>query len=729
MTDTGQPVQRTGDSTSLPSSGDEVYYSYACESSFFALVCAVLPVAIFAAAWSPHVSGELRLLVWGMAAFIILMELMGIGPALARWWYGKGITLTETGIRGRRRFIEWREITGIRMHPLQARTVTLRLDGRPRSVLRRLLLSPVFRLPSFPVVFGEVLPHIYRRRPDLPVPENLRRAMADPEAATSYPRWLGAVLLVPLVLLVITPFLMRNWHFMWGFFPLVLLGGISIVFAGLPAPHTPQQWFALASPSLVPLLPYVMITAIFSSVPRYALNAVVAGFAVVILSASILSMTRAKLTVLRKAAILTMTVLVPALIYAHGVKTSWPKEDITHLVNPPGAWDLFWSEDGALAVHDRVDGNQQRVIDLSTLKATPLPIRAGWPQLRWLDRSHVVRITRAKGDWAIYVFSFRDRRERRVSRSGPLRCGRIRCIAPNGRTLCWLEVPEDGPNPSLRSYDLAEDRAGAIDVDWMPDAAKIEWRGPNWLDDDTVVVWGHDTDPNTPGGATTTLHLLHVRPKEKTTRHTIRKSPLKYWSPSPDFRHAFSHDRHALSSSSRPVLYFDLQADRSAELPAGSVPIWQTDNRYAFRAVHRKEQGTWICRFDPRTMREEPFFKIPADCELLAVSPKGRFALIRTIDKAQVDFVESIATRDGQIAVVELATGRMRWTGAPFPPLFFDSDRKPRVDRGGTSIWSPDERRIVLPDALSLKGPRTYLYAIPDAWLARKAEPRPTGGR
>ncbi|MDP7179457.1 MAG: hypothetical protein QF749_14370, partial [Verrucomicrobiota bacterium] len=127
-----------------------------------------------------------------------------------------------------------------------------------------------------------------------------------------------------------------------------------------------------------------------------------AGFATLILSAAIVLMTRAKLTVLRKMAILAMTVLVPALIYAHGVKTAWAKEDISHLVNPVGAPDLFWSEDGDLAI-DRwaMDGNQQRVIDLSILKASSLPGHAGVQMVRWVDRSCAVRSVHVKKDWAL----------------------------------------------------------------------------------------------------------------------------------------------------------------------------------------------------------------------------------------------------------------------------------------------------------------------------------------
>ena len=694
MTDTGQPGKPADDSAGdQPDAGGEVYYSFARERSVFALVCAALPGVVLGAAYLPHLTGVSSIVVGIFAVFVILMGLWQL--VLHRIMVAKSVTLSEEGIRAGRRFARWDEITGVRMCPFLRRPVALTLGKRQRSVLARLFQAPGIHLPLAPVVFREVLPEISRRFPHMPASENLRRAMADPEATTSDPRWFGVAFFTLLAGLVMTPYLVRHWHIMWSFVPLFLLyPGAMLIFVTLPAPHTAQQRFVRTALGPGPMVVALAATqAIVLGVPGYVLDTVVAGFAIVILIASIVLVTRAKLTVLRKAVILTIAVLVPALIYAHGVKTSWSKEDITHLVNPPGVPDLFWSEDGALAIEDWVDGNQQRVIDLSTLKATPLPVHAGWQMVRSLDRSCVVRIVRVKKDSALYVYSLRDGRELRMPTAERFRCGNIRCVSPNGRMLCWLDLHDDGGKPSLRSYDLARGPPGTIEVTWPASAGKIEWRGPNWLDDDTVVVWGHDTD----------LHLLHVRPEEGTTNHISRKAPCAKWSVSPDFRHAFAYD----SSDSRGVLYFDLRADRSAELAAGGVPIWQTDNRYAFRAVRRGEQGTWICRFDPLTMIEAPLFKLPTDSELVAVSPKGRLALIQTS-----------RIRLANLAVVELATGKTRWMDVPLAFLMSDSDREPRVIRGGTSIWSPDERRVVLMHLrLSPVGLGTFLYTLPDAWL------------
>ena len=131
------------------------------------------------------------------------------------------------------------------------------------------------------------------------------------------------------------------------------------------------------------------------------------------------------------------------------------------------------------------------------------------------------------------------------------------------------------------------------------------------------------------------------------------------------------------------------------------------DGRCAFRTISFGPNETWLCRFDTETASETRLLKICKGEELVALSSRGRFALMGLRFPGLA-----------HLFVVDAASGRRKRLDVSIMAVASAMILKPSLDyvpRG--SPWLDDERRFLL-SSPALDGTyRTYLYSVPDDWV------------
>jgi len=683
---------------------DRRHFPYPRPGFIFADLCWFLPWAVAALLYMPHLTST-----FFKVAFAAYTAMAALAPALALLfrWRGKGITLDREGISVHRRFGRWEEIKRIRMGPLRNMPIVVRLDRPRRSILR---------LPRYPVIFREVVPAILGRRPDLAISDRLRRAIADPETATRLPRWTGTLLAAAALVLMSLPFLARHADAMlvltavvasWApLLPLAMVWGV---------PHTTEQNFVhwAAGPVVLPVL--VLYLHLFLNLPLRLLDAAVAPLAVLLLAAAAVAGLRLRLNRARMAAILILALIAPAAVYALEPRRDLARQDITGLLGPGLLLPpFFWSEDGKLAVTWLADGDkgeQQRVLDVTSLKTTPLPLRPGIQVVRWLDQSFVVRTTFADGKRALHLYRFATDRETSLAPPGVFGVAIGRCISPDRRRLAWLEVATEGAALTLKIHDLDTGGTKGLNPS-LPRRDDIKAYECRWADDRAVAILAYEPGGQAGWGKPKGLHLLRVEVENGSQTHTSTVKRFREWTVSPDCRHAFGVG--AEDQKDRGVHYVDLGSGRTVRLGGEALPVWGHGGRWAFRVVGAESKQRWLCRIDMQNISEVRVLEIPENSELCALSPRGRFAILR-VGRFRI----------APVLVVNIQSGEWRRLDLSALALFVCTGP---LERSGffpwLSRWSGDGRRFVInAPVLQDASFKTHLYTLPDDWT----EPAPIG--
>lgn len=549
---------------------------------------------------------------------MLLAAMVLLPPLFSRLFAGsKGITITVEAISTGRRSARWERITKIHKGRLRASPVTLTIARRNR---RRLALR------AYPVVFREVLPLIVERCPGVRVSARVRRAMDDPEEATSMPRWTALLLLGSVLCVAMIPFVARYAEMWWFLTMPVVLATLSLplLLASGP-PHTGQQHFVVEVGGSLAVMGWMLTVHLLHDVPMYALDSVAALWGVLFLAAAAVAGLRAKLGFFRKAVVLCCAVIVPLGIYDRGSARAVAKQDITRLLGKgPSFLPFFWSRDGNLTVDVSADGSageQQRVVNLANLKSIPLPVHEGFQMVWGLDDSCVVRLVSGKGKRALYVYRFADQREVLQATADRIVLAMGQCISPNGRWVCWLELTHGQPGKgSLKIYDLKTDDVASVEIAW-PQDKDIEWTSCGWIDDAKLGVLGYVPGLEVARGDPQQLHVLTIRRDGRTVEHNVSPQRFLRWRVSPDFEHAFAAEPETADRS--VTYYLDLGANSCVPVGGQSLPVWEFDGRYAFRTVDFGEPGVWLCRFDTEGAEETKLLKIPRGGHLASLSARA----------------------------------------------------------------------------------------------------------
>jgi len=617
----------------------------------------------------------------------------------------RGVTVGPEGISIGRRFVRWEQITRIRKSWVPFLPVALDVRGPQKPMWRRIVgvLSPILRLPPYRIVFREILPVLLHRRPDLPVPDALRKAMRAAENDRPIPRWVAASLLCAGCAVGMMALVRRDAGPMCllavaaaSVLP-ILIASVMLNLQDMPerplAQHT--LWSACwASWSTVPSL--------FLIVPLYTFD-VLAGIAgALCLAVGVVLAFRLKLDWRRKAAIVAIVIAAGPIAYGLSTRGTVPGENISQVIGPQAFGPFLWSADARL-ITGAFSENTQRLADLSQGSSRALPPHAGSHTTRWLDGSFVVRTVSRGKDGGLYVYRLADNREVRLSAAEHIRAVTGRCMRPGGRILCWMEPVGEGGKPRLRACDAATEDVQTLSIAW-PGGEKIEWESCGWADAETVVLWGLGPTAKGRKSPPCGLHVLRVSYPSLLVEHHATEGLFEEWRVSPDGRHAFAGG----DGERKPAgaWWVDLSTGRWTRLGDGDLPAWRGDGRSAFRAA-----GGWLRRFDVAAGAETALVEIPADVELVALSPCARFALLQTKKMCAAPLI-----------LLNVATGRRRRVGITTLLAVLPGGRRGVFPRA--SFWSPDSRRFITQGVTfeSAKGVapvKTYLHSVPRDWLGQ----------
>lgn len=676
----------------------------------FAAACAALPVAIAVVVLLPYLDARMLAILVGVGA-VFLLGTIFVAPV---WWAPRTATLTEGGIAVGKRFMKWEELTEVRKGLFRCTPFALVRAARPRRLV----------LLTHPVVLRELLPAILRRRPEVTVSKHARRALANPESATWAPRWVGLLLLAAAAAAAAVPVLVRYGH-LWTLIPTacaVLPFWLVACFASPPGATGELRFVQDALfPGGFIVLSFTMSLGVYD-VPFFAIDASVAPVAVLHLAAGLVVLGRAKLRRLLKALIVACAIGLPLLIHQLGPRDALARTDITELfggerVLPP----LFWSEDGALAASSLPDGSRgwrQTVADLARHRSVPLPGHDSSLWMMWLDRSCACRAVREQDQWGLYLFRFDDGRDVRLSTVKYPTIPRLRHMSPDGRRLCWLAPSEEDQPPLIKTYDLKADRVEELEIKW-PAGEHIAWGECGWADRETLVIQGHSPGPGAqpePGQAEAAqaerdraqaLHVLWVSYEDRTVQHAVSPRRFSGWRISADGRYAFATGPEGDVPAG--VHFLDLRTGRMVNIGGEKFPAWAPDGRVAVRVSGSHGREQWLCRFDAGKAIETPVLKIPEGEELVAASPRGRFAILRDRDRYRLRPLSLVNVATGQRLPLPTAvvSGLLLWLGWQGVPRLCPWE----------STFSLDGGKFVL---LSFT-PRTrfglQLYSIPEEWL------------
>jgi hypothetical protein len=420
---------------------------------------------------------------------------------------------------------------------------------------------------------------------------------------------------------------------------------------------------------------------------------------------------------LHQVAVFACAIVISIGVYAHGTATSLPRKQISSLLvkSKLPICPLFWSEDGKFAAPWIVfaePGEQHRVLDTISLRAAPLPFHKGTQGIWYLDSSRVVRWISTNEKRSLYLYRFADNSEILIPTEGIPCTSNGQVVSPNKRFLCWLEQMDNKESELPKVYDMDEGRVDTLKIA-LPKVEDVRWSDFSWADDKTIAIRGHPARKKFNVIIRGPLHILLVDIKDRSVEHRISSHESDLWCVSPDSRHAFGVNKDDKEAG---AYYVNLESDESVLLGGKKLPVWQEDSRYAYRTKKFAGEGTWLCRFDPTTAKEERVFPVSEDMEMVGLSSRGRFAFLRLK-----------GNRFWPFFLVDVVSGKQRrldisWGFAICITTTITESWFPRI-----SYFSPDERRFVLShnvagDWTKLTGlldfqHKTYLYEIPEEWL------------
>lgn len=688
-------------------SGREQVFVLDRPRSFFADLCAFLPVVVFVLLFLPHCRGPIsRWIAIGLGAA------MAITGAFTVFERRRTIRLTEKGISYGRRSLQWEDIKSVRKWFLRFTPVVLESES---------WWYPPLRLPPHPLVYRQVLPELLRRRPDLDVSSRVRRAIESPEGAIGIPRWAALLMLASAVTIGLIPLFLRfHSHNVWlSAYAAYTFLSMGTQFATLSA-HSKAELFARETASLhmglVGLSPGVLLVA---DVPMHSVDALMAMVCVLLLASAAIVGLRLSLGMLQKLLILVLMACIPAGIHAYGASRALTRTNITHVVGTEMRGpDRIWAKHDNLAVGwlaDGEEGQRHLVVSFSPLKATPLPLHQGSQITAGLNSRAVVRRITSDGNSSLYLYRFAEGNEVRLSSGGRVVPMTGQCISPDGRTVCWLEWDANDALPLVRTADLDRAEARTLSVNW-PEDPNVRWQGCRWAGSQTLIVQGlQGDDPNDRAGYQA-LHLLRVALRDGQSEHVTTSRRFRQWRLSPDAILAFAEGFEGRDQDA--VHLVELRTERTKRLGRGLLPVWQADGQCAFWLTDPDGKGTALCRIDPRRGTQQVLLRMPAGMGLAWLSPRGRFALLERTDRAT-----------GSVWLVNVATAeRRRVRMSLLSAIFFDVCLPGDVGWKwfpALSIWSRDERFFILqmldlPTSTETASQfRTYLYHVPQSWLAQ----------
>ncbi|KKM04477.1 hypothetical protein LCGC14_1763840 [marine sediment metagenome] len=279
-------------------------------------------------------------------------------------------------------------------------------------------------------------------------------------------------------------------------------------------------------------------------------------------------------------------------------------------------------------------------------------------------------------------------------------------MSPDGRRLCWLAPSENDQPYAIKTYDLKADRTEELGIQW-PGEEDITWGDCGWADGDTLVVWGYSVSSAVQWRRDTpkALHILRVNYKDRTVQREGSSRRFAKWRISPDCRYAFASGPE---DGAQPGVHFlDLRTGRTQYIGGEERPAWTADARVALRISRFYGQEQWLCRFDVEKAAETPVLKIREDEELVAASPRGRFAILCDRTRGSLR----------PLSLVNVATGqRQRLPGSVLSSISLVW-RHASVLGPWVSTFTPDGRKFMLwsPTPRQLFG--LQLYSIPEGWL------------
>ncbi|HET6428734.1 MAG TPA: hypothetical protein VFJ30_10015, partial [Phycisphaerae bacterium] len=538
-------------------------------SSVFADVCMLLPVAVALVLFLLHGPA---VFIWMLVLVIAIFALAWFLGALL--WSPSSITLSDQGIRIRRRVHPWDGIVKIDKRLFRATTIVLRRKGQ----------MALGFLP-WPVVVRDILPEIVRRCPAATVTKRARRLLDDPRRA-EHSRWVVPTLLGLTAWMVAFPIAVRYAGF-WTVAAIqvsLMVTSAVLVFLVWP-PHT--QALRLAGNAIwqLPSLLLIYIVLLVDAPVRSAdtLCAILATLAV---AAAIAHGRRLTLGRRGQTAILCAAVAAGGLAYGADAWTAWHREDITSVLKADMPLAPFtWSDDGSkllvnwVADYARNEAEQQIVADLAAGTAAVLPPHKGASVTSTLGATCVIRYVKGEGkeDRQLYLYRFADGREVLLSANslshfalyGPP-------VSPTGRAVCWLE---NAQAISLKVHDVSTGRTRTLDVAW-PAEEGLEWCEALWIDEETVGVVGFERGREGEEKARhSRLHTLRVHIRDLTTEHLVGPRGFRYGLPSPDLTRAFASGFHGYEYL---VYYVDLRTGRTQPMGGGDMPTWTRDGQQAF---------------------------------------------------------------------------------------------------------------------------------------------------
>lgn len=674
--------------------------------SAFSVVCVLLAFAAFVFLYGASLTG-----LWMANATIVGAVVGGFLGCLLR---RKRITLNPAGIKVGRRFARWEDIAEVYKGRLKPSRVIIIYMERHKygERSRRLALLP------YPAVLREVIPAVKRHCPNAPISARAERAAANPDAALSVPRWSAFAYVAAALAIISLPLLARHagiwWVFWIPFLPFMLASSAVYAFG---VPVTAEQKFLATVAYLLLFLLAAIRTHLYTAVPFYALDALAALLAVLCVSAAVVAGARLRLGHRQKLAIVAFAILVPSLFFAVGQRDMLAKRAVPGLSSSRQfASSYFWSGRGNLAVTSFVldqHSELQNVIDVintETLKLLKLPVHEGSLSVLGFDGASLVRHVYQEGKKGghLYLYRLADSSEKILATAGRIRLLTGKCISPNGRYICWLELADgDSGKGVLKVYDINSENVDLLKVDW-PKGKEIDWQGCGWQGDDAIVVLGYSPPEKDWREVSQALHLLKVNREQKSTEHTVISKPFFKWRVSPDFRHAFALDDE--QENDPRVHYVNLMTGNVVPMGGKNLPVWQRDSRAAFRTRQSGTGRAWFCRFDPERLSERRMSQadLPDGAEVEALSPRGHFAILRLRDMGI-----------NPVVLFEVSTGRQRRLAVSVLSLFNFGWDNWEYNFPWEGVFSEDEKMFVIQSGGALSGEaKVHLVSVPNEWLA-----------
>jgi hypothetical protein len=615
----------------------------------------------------------------------------------------KPITLSQSGITANGRFAKWDDIQKIKHGPFfffRHSLVYLKLKREKKSFFSISIRRRYLSLQGYPFVYREVLPAILGYRPDVPVSAVVKRNMEAPENSRGLHTWFVLLLLILYIILLylisLDDFQTLICYIITGAI-LVLLSTGTSNFAVPFATTNRERFIEFAINNM--LLIGVAIKLFSFSTSDYIVMEVLTTTAILVcIMAILVLLTTQKLSVLWRVCIIWVIVLSPICIYLYGKSQTWQPRDISHQLEKKD-WNIpLWSFSGDYLTCLSYEENGF-IIQVPSLKNVSVPEHIGRNLVVWFGNEYLLRQIESDDKTELWFYDFANDVEFKIPTGEKFSVGNKRPICHQEQYLAWIDFGEDVNNGDIRFWNL---KKNIEDISTVSLPSEISWKGGQvvWLDQNRIAVCAKIAEQKGKEEGTK-LAVLYLTLDGKERRLYISSKRFKRWYPAMDCQYAFGVN--SLGSDRYSVTFVDLTTDESIELTGEDFPIFAPSSNYALRITYNSGKS-YLTRFEFKTLKDFPLYRVPDNTKIIAVSKTGKFVLLGleedflTIPVYYVFHVPS--GKKHKIHFAGLGGFHSPEISAIYP---------------GASNFSPNERFFLLNIAQG-SDLKLLLYELPDSW-------------